>query len=216
MSQAVTAPAAQRRAELLDKVVDQVLERGISQLTLRSLATAVGSNNRMLLYYFGSREELIVAAVHGAERRFPGMERILVDLDDRTRPLADRVLGAWAVIADPANLPFHRLFFEIFGLAGFERDRFRTLLGLIGNEWVGHLAAGYRDEGTGDARAESLAHETVALWRGFQATLLSLDSTDAVGREAVARASRDALEALLARAGRLGSDASVSDRHPSC
>ena len=40
----------------------------------------------------------------------------------------------------------------------------------------------------------SLAHETVALWRGFQATVLSAGWSEAVDRAAV-----DATEALVAR-----------------
>jgi hypothetical protein len=59
---------------------------------------------------------------------------------------------------------------------------------------VGQVAAAYRAEGVEEARAESFAHETVALWRGFQATLLSAGSSAAVHRAAV-----EATEALVAR-----------------
>lgn len=176
--------APSRRDELLDRIVDHVVENGIAQITLRALATAVGSNNRMLLYYFGSREELIVEALHGAESRFPTMAEVITFLDDDALPLAERLGGAWATIADPRNRAFHRLFFEIFGLAGFERDRFATLLGLIGTEWVGHVAGAFEDAGASPDQALELGHETVALWRGLQASLLSLGDDALVGRVA--------------------------------
>lgn len=189
------APAAvDRRQELLERIVDHVLEHGIARLTLRGLATAVGSNNRMLLYYFGSLEELTVTALQAAEHRFAGMLSVFDSIGDQSVSLGARIQGTWATIADPANRPFHRLFFEIFGLAGFERDRFAELLGTVGTEWADIVAAAYRAEGLSPACAADFAHETVALWRGFQATLLSLDD-DAV----VARAAQPAMDALVAR-----------------
>ncbi|GGF35399.1 TetR/AcrR family transcriptional regulator [Subtercola lobariae] len=185
---------ADRRELLLDRIVDYVLEHGITQLTLRGLATAVGSNNRMLLYYFGSREELIVAALAAAEVRFPSMAAVITSFDASTAPLSERLFSAWATISDPANLPFHRLFFEIFGLAGFERQRFTTFLGEVGTEWVAHVAAVFRQAGVVDAQAELFAHEIVALWRGLQTTLLS--GGDLAVIDSAARA---ATAALLAR-----------------
>lgn len=188
------ATPTDRREQLLESVVDHVLAHGIAHATLRGLATAVSSNNRMLIYYFGSLDELIVAALHRAEVRFVGMTTIFDDFGDRRIPLRTRLESTWATIADPRNRPFHRLFFEIFGLAGFERERFSELLGVIGTEWADILAAAYADEGLSSEAAAAYAHETVALWRGFQATLLSLDD-DAV----VERAARPALASLAAR-----------------
>ncbi|WEO77846.1 TetR/AcrR family transcriptional regulator [Cryobacterium sp. SO2] len=186
--------AADRRERLLGRVVDYVLEHGIADLTLRRLADAVGSNNRMLLYYFSSREEIIVAALTAAEARFPGMQQFLVHLDDATTPLDERLRAAWATIADPANLPFHRLFFQVFGLAGFERDRYADLLGTIATEWVDHVSAAIVAADVPAPDALTLAHELVALWRGLQATLIGQGDTAAVHRAATAGTS-----ALLAR-----------------
>jgi len=188
------AGASDRRARLLDRVVDYVLEHGIADLTLRRLADAVGSNNRMLLYYFGSREEIIVAAITAAEARFPGMQQILVRLDDPAVPLGDRLHATWATIADPANLPFHRLFFQVFGLAGFEQQRYAAFLGTIGSEWADHVAVAVETAGVPADEALTFGHEIVALWRGLQATLIGTGNTRLVN-EAAARATA----ALLAR-----------------
>jgi AcrR family transcriptional regulator len=191
MNDPARAAAPGRREELLERIVDYVVEHGIAQLTLRGLAEAVGSNNRMLLYYFGSREALVVEALHGAEPRFPGMARVLTALDDRDATLDRRLGRAWELIADPANRAFHRLFFEIFGLAGFERERFDALLDAIGTEWVSHAAAAFEDAGAAPEEALLLGHETVALWRGLQLSLLSLGDEDLASR--VARGAHAAL-----------------------
>jgi AcrR family transcriptional regulator len=52
-----------RREEMLDQVVDHVLEHGLIGLTLRPLAAAIGTSDRMLIYHFGSRDELVTAVV---------------------------------------------------------------------------------------------------------------------------------------------------------
>ena len=52
-----------RRAELLERAVDYVLRQGLAQLSLRPLAKATGSSPRLLLYYFGSKEALVVEII---------------------------------------------------------------------------------------------------------------------------------------------------------
>jgi AcrR family transcriptional regulator len=173
-----------RRRDLLDRVVDHVLEHGVADLTLRGLSAAVGSNNRMLLYYFGSRDELIITALEAAGTRFPSMQSLLGVIDDATVPLDDRLDAVWRIIASPENLPYHRLFFQIFGLAGFEQERFTRLLDTVGTEWAAHVAQAFQDEGVDAAEATVLAHQVVALWRGLQATLISTGDLDLVNRAA--------------------------------
>lgn len=58
-----------RREELLDQVTDHVLEHGLIGLTLRPLAAAIGTSDRMLIYHFGSRDDLVSAVVgHTSDR----------------------------------------------------------------------------------------------------------------------------------------------------
>ncbi|MEZ5140174.1 MAG: hypothetical protein R2711_15805 [Acidimicrobiales bacterium] len=51
----VTPRTSTARRELLDRVLAHVAEQGLSDRSLRDLATAVGTSHRMLLYHFGSR-----------------------------------------------------------------------------------------------------------------------------------------------------------------
>ena len=52
-----------RREELLDQVTDHVVEHGLIGLTLRPVAAAIGTSDRMLIYHFGSRDALVSAVV---------------------------------------------------------------------------------------------------------------------------------------------------------
>lgn len=54
---------ANQREELLDRVADHVLEHGLIGLSLRPVAAAVGTSDRMLIYHFGSRDALVSAVV---------------------------------------------------------------------------------------------------------------------------------------------------------
>jgi len=52
-----------RRDDLLDAAADHVLAEGLIGLTLRPLAAALGTSDRMLLYHFESRDALVSAVV---------------------------------------------------------------------------------------------------------------------------------------------------------
>jgi AcrR family transcriptional regulator len=168
------------RDRLLRLTADYVLEHGIAELTLRRLGAAIGTNNRMLLYYFGSKEQLIGQALTAASQRFPVFTAAMAALDDPTTPLADRLLAAWHGIAAPENLPFLRLFFEVFGQAVHNPGRFDTFLARVGYDWTNRVTGALRAEGVPPAQAGELAREIVAVWRGLQFDLLSTGDAEAV------------------------------------
>ena len=58
-----------RREQLLDAVTDHVLAEGLIGLTLRPVAAALGTSDRMLIYHFGSRDALVSAVVDRASAR---------------------------------------------------------------------------------------------------------------------------------------------------
>lgn len=58
-----------RREELLDAVTDHVIEHGLIGLTLRPVAAAIGTSDRMLVYYFGGRDGLVAEVVARSEDR---------------------------------------------------------------------------------------------------------------------------------------------------
>jgi AcrR family transcriptional regulator len=169
------APSAARQ-RLLDRIADHVLEHGRSDLSLSELARAVGSNNRMLLYYFGSKEEALRLAADVAFARFPHLEGALRRFADEDPGLRDRLRRVWDDIAHPENRPFLALFFQQFGVALYRPERHEELLVRLGAEWVADVRAVLEREGYGDA-AEELATQLVAAWRGLQFALLS--GTDA-------------------------------------
>ena len=68
------APDTSPRERLLAKAVDHVAAHGVADLSLRALAAALGTSHRMLLYHFGSKEQLwkgcidwLMAGCHAAK-----------------------------------------------------------------------------------------------------------------------------------------------------
>lgn len=53
-------PDPTRRLELLDGAVDYVVANGISDLSLRPLAVALGTQAPVLLHHFGTKEQLVM------------------------------------------------------------------------------------------------------------------------------------------------------------
>jgi len=129
----MAAGVESERERLLGLVAGYVLEHGIAELTLRKLGAAIGTNNRMLLYYFSSKEQLIEQALMAASTRFPGFAAAMTGLDG-PGSLVERLDRCWAGIAAPENHPFHRLFFEVYGVALHQPGRFDGFLSRVGHD----------------------------------------------------------------------------------
>ena len=197
----MAAGVESERERLLGLVAGYVLEHGIAELTLRKLGAAIGTNNRMLLYYFSSKEQLIEQALMAASTRFPGFAAAMTGLDG-PGSLVERLDRCWAGIAAPENHPFHRLFFEVYGVALHQPGRFDGFLSRVGHDWTNLVAGQLHREGVPEPEARRLGREIVALWRGLQFDLLS--TGDAAE---VAAAHADAAAALAERCARVAQPA---------
>lgn len=97
---------AERRARVLHAATDHVLRHGLDDLSLRPLATALGTSPRMLLYDFGSKEQLVGALLDAVRARLADTVRSVYDGRDASRAT---VSALWAWLRDPANAGYVRL-----------------------------------------------------------------------------------------------------------
>lgn len=102
-------PDPQIKADLLEQIVAYILHNGLQDLSLRLLAEALGSNARMLLYHFGSKENLIVEALHVIEKQ---QQALFVSLNQNL-PATQTLRAMWEVFSSDAMLPAIRLIYEI-------------------------------------------------------------------------------------------------------
>lgn len=68
-----TGEQAGRRAALVEAIATIVLAEGVGVLGLRGLAARLSTSGRMLLYYFGSREALVLAVLARISERMAGL-----------------------------------------------------------------------------------------------------------------------------------------------
>jgi AcrR family transcriptional regulator len=161
-----------RRAELLDRAVDYVLREGLAALSLRPLAKATGASPRLLLYYFGSKEELVVEIIRrGRARQHETMANLELTPGLSPREVT-RIL--WRHFSDPRWEPLMRLFFEVYGLALQDRSRFPGFLESAVDDWLAALEPCSSRENFGRDDARALATVMIAGFRGF---LLDLCAT---------------------------------------
>ena len=74
------AAASARKLEILEATYAYVLAHGMADVSLRPLASAVGSSPRVLLYLFGSKDGLIQALLARArEDELELLERLRRD-----------------------------------------------------------------------------------------------------------------------------------------
>jgi AcrR family transcriptional regulator len=167
-----------------------VLEHGVVGLSLSELARSIGSNNRMLLYHFGSLDNVLSAVVNEVLDGESLHSRI-ADLLHADASSADRITAAWRHISDPVRLPQLRLFFGRFGQAADDQERYREFLDRTLAEWVGTVAGALREDPE-VTRPDDKAMAIVGLWRGLQILLISGGSASEVDR-----VHDDAVRALL-------------------
>lgn len=163
-----------RRQEVLDAVIESCARSGIGNRSLRELAEELGTSHRMLIHYFGSRDQLMVAVVQEVERR---QAVALADLGSEPAEVVERM---WDRLSDPVLWPFERLFFECYARGAQGEEPFTMLVPSAVHSWL-ELAAGH--PAGGDAGFNRLG---LAVMRGLLLDLVATGESEAVG-EALAR-----------------------------
>lgn len=165
------------RDRLLELVVDRILDESMIQMSLSGIARSIGSNNRMLLYYFGSREDLLDEAAVRAFERFPRLRDLFVRFAE-PGDLGERLIRAWHDLSAPEHLPYLRLYFQQLGIAIHASHVWAPFIARSATQWLDLLSDQLRVEGYGERRSRSAAIEILSLWRGLQILLLTGGDAD--------------------------------------
>ncbi len=166
------------KQEILDGALATAFDGGLSQLTFGRVAKRLGINDRTIVYYFPTKDDLIseVVIAMGSE-----LQQILGAAF--TSPAADHVelaRLAWPVLAHLDADPVFALFFEANGLAATGRSPYRTLVPQLVEAWI-VWAAQFIDGPPAYRRAE--AETTIAVVDGLLLLRL-LAGTTSAGRAA--------------------------------
>jgi AcrR family transcriptional regulator len=176
MRGANSTPSA-RQTELLELAYAYACQHGLSELSLRPLAAAIGSSTRVLMFLFGSKEGLVRALL--ARARTDELELLdqIQTSGDHKQPGIDVVAErVWAWLSADEHRALLRLWVEGYARsvvdphgawAGFARATV--------TDWLGVLAASQpaaeRDTAAGAARRSAV----LAMLRGALLDLLATD-----------------------------------------
>jgi AcrR family transcriptional regulator len=159
---ASTALSEQARA-WLDPAVDFVLERGLAGLTLRPLAVALGTSDRMVIYHFGSKERLVAQIVARAS------ERLALTIGAQLSPVRatpSRVVHRfWSAMTAPATMPYIQLYVELWSAAAREPEAYAAAVQQISSGWLALVQQMFR--ATGKRIRPGAAIDTLAFLDGL-------------------------------------------------
>ena len=93
----------ERREAWTGPATDYVLEHGLIGLSLRPLAKALGTSDRMLLYHFGTKDDLVAAVLlESNDRAVAAVAALPPSADVRSA-----VLDLWSVADSSRFAPVH-------------------------------------------------------------------------------------------------------------
>jgi AcrR family transcriptional regulator len=181
------------RAKLLSAATEELRAKGLRDMSLRQLAAAIGTSHRMLIYHFGSFEELLVAIVDEAEADERAQFATLVGEGQLDRPAVIRAM--WAHLSEPELAGQERLFFELYGQALQGRPGTEGFLERVVTSWLDASVDVATALGLSADEARAQARLDLAVTRGLLLDLLATGDRDGTTR---------ALERYLQMTDRLG------------
>lgn len=129
------------KEEILEGALAAAFDEGLSQITFGRLAKRLGVSDRVIVYYFPSKDDLVSEVLVGV-----GLELQATLAHAISEPVDDHlelVRAVWPVLARRDADPVFALFFEAGGLAAAGREPYRTLVPFLVEQWIvwaqGHL-----------------------------------------------------------------------------
>lgn len=135
---------------------------GLSQLTFGRLAKRLGISDRIVVYYFPTKADLISEAILAIGARL--QETLAPVLAQRAADHHELIKAVWPVIATPDADAVFALFFEANGLATSGREPYRSLVPTLVELWIA-WAAEFIDGAPEEQRIE--AETAIALIDGL-------------------------------------------------
>ncbi len=119
---------------MLGEALAAALDGGLTQLTFGRLAARLGTSDRMVVYYFPTKDDLIREVIMSMELRL--QETLAEVLSPNADDHMALVAAAWPVLARPAADPVFALFFEAAGLAASGQEPYRSLMPELFDAWI--------------------------------------------------------------------------------
>jgi AcrR family transcriptional regulator len=188
----------ERRAQLAEAATDYVLEHGLIGLSLRPLAAEIGTSDRMLLYHFDGKDDLIATVISTSTDRSVEILRSRPRFSD-VRPA---VLDVWSAMKSAPLDRCSRVYAEAAALGLLGREPYVTVVQEANERWVAALVDHLVAAGADRRAARRAANLMDAAFMGLLLDLpLAPDDAD---QERVARDVADAVAAFAGQSASQG------------
>ena len=194
----MTTATTARRVELAEAATDHVLEHGLIGLSLRPLAAALGTSDRMLLYHFADKDDLVATVLRISNDRSIAEIRRLPPSRDVRRP-------CWTCGRAHDGRPARacqRLYVEAAALGLLGREPYVTVVREANERWVAAVADHLVAAGADRRRVPSRGHPARRDVHGAPARPAAGPPTSPGDRRAVPRPRGRASPRWRVRAGR--------------
>lgn len=153
------AKESARRAELAEAATDYALAHGLIDLSLRPLAAELGTSDRMLLYHFDSKDDLVATVLRTSSDRSVAEIRAL----SPSRDVRTGVVDLWHAATAERMDRCQRMYVEAAALGLLGREPYASVVNEANERWVvamvDHLVASGADR-RGARRAVALVDAT--------------------------------------------------------
>jgi|SRR5919198_2244882 AcrR family transcriptional regulator len=170
-----------RREQWAQAATDYVLEHGLIGLSLRPLAADLGTSDRMLLYYFDSKDDLVATVLRASNDRATAYVNGLPPSTD----LRQAVHDLWAAMRSPTVDRCARLYVEAAALGLLGQEPYASVVREANRLWTTALVEHLVRSGVPRPLARRAVIVIDAAFMGFQLDL-PLDQDDRARMRAVA------------------------------
>jgi AcrR family transcriptional regulator len=159
--------ATTRRDQLAEAATDYALAHGLIDLSLRPLAAALGTSDRMLLYHFDGKDDLVATVLRVSNDRSVAQVLAL----EPARGVREAVLALWAVIVSPELNRCQGIYVEAAALGLLGREPYAGVVREANGRWVAALTDFLVASGVPPDRAGRAVVLVDAAFMGFQLDL---------------------------------------------
>jgi AcrR family transcriptional regulator len=132
-----------KRQLILNGIADHLLSHGMKASSLRQVAAAVNTSDRMLLHYFVDKEEMMTAALNLVSER---MINRLASIHSEQMPFQTLLPYLVEMLKDPDIRPYLRLWLELAALSAGEDGSYRMIARQICDSFYVWIAAALQVE----------------------------------------------------------------------
>lgn len=144
----------ERREAATEAMADHLVAHGMPGASLRPLAAAAGISDRMLLYYFTDKNEVLSATMARVAMRLSArLDQLIPLAPKRSYDLLLR--EAWTAMTSSEMRPYLRLWIDLAAGAGRREEPHRTVAGLIAGGFLAWVETRLAESEEPPARASA-------------------------------------------------------------